>query len=217
VEPTKLNPQFYIFKSAFSDLKASPIFGFERMSGFEFIVLLFTNVIWSLLIFDMLTYLRMDPVSADDYDGPFLDVIKIWRTGLKVIIANMAKLCSTMGVVFDKKKCEEEVITLKDLPENLNVYLSDTFEKRLASIQISVGSQAQQKQVDDVRQNIQDLCNQLLSYEIQAIFASLQNDNHYSIIDVFRNSDGCTRLFCAIFNLQIGNRLSLWLYFNPIS
>lgn len=51
VEPTKLNPQFYIFKSAFSDLKALPIFGFERMSGFEFIVLLFTNVIWYLLIF----------------------------------------------------------------------------------------------------------------------------------------------------------------------
>jgi hypothetical protein len=102
----------------------------------------------------------------------------------------MAKLCSTMGFAFDKKKCEEEVITLKDLPENLNVYLSDTFEKRLATIEISAESPAQRKQVDDVRQNIQELCNKLLSHEIQAIFASLQNDNHYSIIDVFRNSDG---------------------------
>ena len=143
----------------------------------------------------MITHLRSDPVTADDYHGPFLDVIKIWRTGMKDIIASMAKLCSTVGFAFDKKKCEEEVITLKDLPENLNVYLNETFEKRLESIELSISSAAvssasHRKQIDDVRQNIHELCNQLLSHEIQAIFASLQNDNHYSIVDVFRNSDG---------------------------
>jgi hypothetical protein len=191
VEPTKLNPQFYIFKSVFADLKTSPIFGFDHMSGFEFINLLAILIRYH-LFFIIITNLRTDSVSADNYDGPFLEVVSIWRAGMTDIITNMAKLCNTMGCAFDKKKCEDEVITLANLPENLNVYLNDTFEKRLVIFEASLVALSgfQGKQVKDVRDGINLLCNKLLSHEIQAIFASLQNDNHYSILDVFRNFDG---------------------------
>ena len=140
-------------------------------------------------------FFRFDPIFETN-DGPLLQIIKHWFSGIEVVISATQRLFlrAVQEVGADKFKFLETQIrnqatlTINTLPENLSNWMYTTFEEQLCIFEVAHPDKCTYE-IQEVRDTIRVFCEGFLKHEVQAVWAAFGNEKDFTPFDVFCNND----------------------------